>query len=318
MTQDPRPPGSIRDLCSAWRTAATAEGGISIGGASEQFRLHRNSVRCHDLSYDELREAVVGLTEILLLPGMNTVIDLDHSLLWCWLGELLVGRDGPLSPSAEREISRLAEVALRAALANVRPPTEQAFEEARAAFELLDNNSGQLLQNAHAVLPYVAFPLLEAVCRRACSTYLDLRGIVLQPFPQRNRRLYDVGRRCSSVADALSLLVDTVAAPQLASDLREMLEHIATFGSSGDYEFPPDGYAVLFEWRNSSLHGEASLTTIGGTVLSLALLIALDALRADYPQHRANALSRGVREVQTAKMTGRWSPSPWSYYPPFP
>lgn len=304
-------------MCAAWRTAATADGGIAVGGASEQHRLHANGIRYHELTYSEIREAVVGLTEILLLPGMNTIIDLDHSLLWSWLGELLVAPDGSLSPRNEGEIARLAEVTVRAALANVRAPTREAFEEARLASEHLENNARQLLLHSHTLLPYLAFPLLEAVCRRACHEYLDLRGTVLRSFPRRSGRLYDVGARCSSVADALSLLVQRVASPDLASDLSELLQHIASFGAEADAGSVAGGYTVLFDWRNSSLHGEASHSTIGGTVLSIALLVAVDALREDYPRHQAEALARAKREVQSAQMSGRWRPSPWSYYPPF-
>lgn len=304
---------SIRELCRSWRTAATANGGLSIG-VSEQFRLHANGVRFHELSYNELREAAVGLTEGLLLPGLNTVIDLDHMLFWSWCGELLLGQGGPLSAGVDPQIRQLAESAVRTALANARPYTEEAFERARQASDLLEHNANQYLMHAHTVLPYLAFPLLEAVSRRACANYVDLTGRVLAPFPRANGTAYAVGTRCSNVSDLLRLLVSNIAAPSLQSDLLDLLAHIGGLQPGGT----TDGYAVLFDWRNSSLHGETSLSTIGGTVLTVALLIALDALRSDYETYRGAALSRAQREVNSAQSLGRWRPSPWSYYPPFP
>lgn len=302
---------SVRSLCAAWRASATDGGGIQIGYQSEQHRLHRNEVRMHELDYDGVRAALVGLTEILLLPGLNTVVDLDHQLLWSWCGELLLGSRSGIT--LDREIRGLAEIAVRAALAGARPHTLEAFESGRQASELLDANSNELLQRSHALLPYLAFPLLEAMARRACSSHIDLRGTVLEPFPRVDGRMYRVGRRCSNVADVLRLLVSTRAGESLHDDLIEVLDHVAQFGDAS-----ADGYDVLFDWRNSSLHGEVSHATIGGTVLSVALLVALDSLRGDYESHRRAALECVVREVETSRFTGRWRPSPWSYYPPFP
>lgn len=286
-----------------WKRAATSAGTISIGGSSEQFRLHQNGVQFHDLSYEELRDAVVGLSTNLLLPGMNTVIDLDHVLLWSWCGEVLLGTNGPFSTHAEPEVSRLAATTLRAALANSRPPTEEAFERSRAARELMEHNEREFLQHAHDALAYLAFPLLEAVTRRACSEYVDLTGKVLSPFPRPNGSSYGVDSKCSSVGDLLQLLLSTVASVSLQADLGELLDHVHALQPES-----ASGAAVIFDWRNSSLHGEVALPTIGGTVLSVALLIALDGLSNDYAQRKW--------EIQASAKTV-WNSSPWSYYPPF-
>lgn len=304
---------SIRQLCSAWKAAATVGGGIAIGSNTEQHRLLENGVAFHQLDYDDLRAAIVGLTETLLLPGLNTVIDRDHQFLWSWLAEVLLGRDGPLSLGTDRELSSLANVALRSALAGARPHTQDGVDRNRAAYDANDLNSRELLTHAHEALAYLAFPFLEGAARRACSAYVDLRGVVLQPFPGRSGSPYSLGRRCSNVADLLSLLEHSVAGQTLRSDLTEVLAHVHSMVPSAT-----DGAAVVFEWRNSSLHGETSLPTIGGTVLSLALLISVDAIRIDYPTRRAAALERAVREVQRAQFLNRWDPSSWSYYPLYP
>lgn len=303
---------SIRELCSSWREAATSGGGISIGGSSEQFRLHGNGVHLHDLSYDDLRDALVGLTTNLLLPGMNTVIDLDHVLLWSWCGEILLGTNGPLAAQEEPEVSRLAATTIRAALANSRPPTEEAFMRSRTASALMEHNERQFLQHSHDALAYLAFPLLEAVTRRACAEYVDLTGKVLVPFPRSNGKDYPVSQRCNSVGDLLQLLLSAVASVSLKADLTELLDHLQALQPSFE-----SGPAVISHWRNSSLHGEASLPTIGGTVLSLALRIALDSLKDVYEKRQEEALRSVQREVQTASAGTAWRPSPWNYYPPF-
>lgn len=316
MAASDRP--DIRALCRSWIKAATANGGIAIGMQSESFRLHQNGVRFHELEYDELRAACVGLTEILLLPGLNTIIDLDHGLMWSWCAEVLLGAGAPSAHQADPEVPRLASLTLHCALAGTVAQTQEAFEQSRQARDLLDSNANELISHAHEALSYLAFPFLEAVSRRACVAYVDLRGTVLQPFQRRSGAMYRQGSRCSNVGDLLSLLVGTTASAELRSDLIDVLTHVASLVPAQPGQAAPDGYEVVFDWRNSSLHGEISLTTIGGTILSLALLIALDGLRPDYPAHRAEALHRAQRKVSTAAATGRWRPPPWSYYPPFP
>ena len=311
-------PISIRSLCAAWKEAAIRDGGIAIGGESEQYRLHANGVRFHDLSYQELREAAVGLCDILLLPGLNTIIDRDHELLWSWCGEVLLGRDAPLASTADSEIRELATTTLRASLANVRPPAREAYERARTASDLMEHNAREFLMRAHVVLAYLAFPLLEATARRACSDFVDLRGKVLASFPRASGQQYKVGTTCSSVADLLRLLAST-ASPSLQKDLADICIHIAELDlNTSPVPTASDGYDIVYRWRNSSLHGEMSLTTIGGTVLTLALLVALDAVRDDYEIHRQAALSRAQRELSAGQTIGRWRPSPYSFYPPFP
>lgn len=260
----------------------------------------------------------MGLADILLLPGLNTIVDLDHELLWSWCGELLLGgTEAPFaSCSVNREIRELATTTVRAALANVRPPTRDAFERAGEAARLMEPNAREYLSRTHNTLPYLAFPLLEAVARRACSAYVDLNGKVTTPFPRYAGKSYVVNARCNNVADLLRLLVETVGSPALKADLSDVLSHIGELGSV-ERETQGDGYAVIFDWRNSSLHGETSLSTIGGTVLTVALLIALDSIQDQYAAHRAAALDRARREVESSEFSGQWNPSPWSYYPPF-
>ena len=306
----------IRELCATWRKVATRDGGISIGGESERFRLHNNGIRFHDLGYSELTEALVGLTEVLLLPGLNTVVDLDHTLLWAWCGELLLGPGAPLA-DVDPEIRQLAETTVRAALANVTSPTAEGFERSRTARGLMGSNASEYLARAHNVLPFLAFPLLEAVVRRACKEFVGLDGVVIEPFSALGRS-YKPGKRCSNVGHLLRLLVERVATEPLRENLITLLLHVEGLSRAVRHSHDgQDGYDVIFEWRNSSLHGETSLSTIGGTVLNLALLIALDSIMHEFEQHRVAALGRAQREVDMSEHLGRWSPSPWSYYPPF-
>ena len=94
--------------------------------------------------------------------------------------------------------------------------------------------------------------VLEAVIRRACPAYLDMNGAVQQPFERANGTLYAVGSRCNSVRDALRLLRDRVAQHKLKNNLIEILSHIEEITGASD------GCSVVYDWRNSSLHGETT------------------------------------------------------------
>jgi hypothetical protein len=302
----------IRRLTDLWKqNAVSPQGVIQLGGKSERYRLRANQIGFHELDYDELCTACVELTKQLLLPGHNTIIDLDHHLLWSWCAELLLGRGGPLSTSIDREISQLAQTTTRAALAGVSLPTREAFERTDQASRLLNHNARYLIQSSQIVLSYMCFPLLEAVGRRACPAHVDLNGAVRQPFARANGNLYQIGSRCSNVGDILRLLRDYVAGNTLRNNLIEILTHVANIAGTSD------GCSAIFDWRNSSLHGETTFQTIGGTVYAFSLMISLDSIESRYIQLRDAAIARVQWEQQTAQLGGPVARSPWSYYPPF-
>ncbi len=111
----------IRRLTDLWYQTFVQPNGYDGFGA-EKYRLHKNGIGFHELDFDALCAACTCLTKQLLLPGTNCFMNLDHFLLWSWIAELLLERPGPLSHSVDREISQLAETAVRAALANVNRP----------------------------------------------------------------------------------------------------------------------------------------------------------------------------------------------------
>jgi hypothetical protein len=92
--------------------------------------------------------------------------------------------------------------------------------------------------------------------------------------------------------------------------MNELLSHVAVIAGS------TDGYETVYVWRNSSLHGEATYATIGGTIYTLALLIALSDIKNDYIKLRDGAVVRVQREVAIAQASGSGFRSLMSFYPP--
>lgn len=298
----------ISDLCDSWVAAATGAGGIQIGGQSEKFRLRVNGLAPHDFTYPELRAAALGLTRVLLLPGLNTVIDFDHQALWAWCAELLVGSRGTFFSASEHELKGLMGLACRASLAGAARPGRYGFEESRKQYEAMEPNARELVTHSHEVLAYLAFPLLEGVLRKVANQYVTYDGKVLQAFAGKNVQ-YPAGKRCSNLGDLLRLVESQIAAADLQQALADIQAHLTVLSPQ------QDPYDLIFEWRNSSLHGSARLPTIGGTVLFIAFVVALDNIKGDYDTLRLDAIKRIGWEVQTTSLTRQRSP--WSYYPPW-
>lgn len=309
----------IRQLCDTWINAAQQpEGGFAIGGATEQYRLHRNGISFHALSYDEIQAACTGLSKVLLFKGLNTVIDLDHQLFWAWAGEVLLSPRSSFFANEEIEIRQLFETCIRAALAGVTPPPQsrEDWERQRELSELVEFNTRQLVLNAHLALAYLAFPLLEAVLKKVCHKYVDYSGNVVTAFnvprsgggvrqyvpndPQKGR--------CSSLRDLL-FLYETVSDVDLRPRIDEMRQQISGLGKSAD------PFDLVYSWRNDSLHGRTSFRTIGGTLLNLVVLIAFNQIRSDYSSRRDLIWENVQRDMGMFRFTGHRSP--WSYYPPF-
>ena len=294
----------------------SAGGGLQIGGADEEFRLLRNGVVFHELDHEQIRAACIGLSSVLLLPGLNTVIDQDHQWFWSWCAELLC-RSGSsyFSSESDRELRATVGLCCRAALAGVYRNDRDGWERQRDQSKNMEHNARAWVQGAHTALAYLAFPLLEGIVKKHCARYVGMDGRVVEAFEvariDGTARPYRVGQPCSSLRDMLWLLYDRVASEELRHDLDEQRIHLGAFASESE-----DGFEVLYRWRNSSLHGEASLSTIGGTVLSTALLIAISALQAEYESVRASAVD-GVRREAMSAASGIDYRSPWSYYPPY-
>ncbi|MGH8067025.1 MAG: hypothetical protein ACRERE_17660 [Candidatus Entotheonellia bacterium] len=310
----------IAQLCDSWLAVVQQPGGvIAIGPAAEAFRLTRNGINFHELDYAEIQASCVGLMRVLLLKGLSAVIDPDHQLFWAWIGELLLSSYGVYFTQQESEIRELFDACIRASLtgSQAAPPTQAEWEEQQRIAELTDFNTRQLGRHAHLILASLCLPFLEATVKKVCAAYVDYAGNVKVAFsvprPGGARRNYNPldprNNKCSSLRDLLHLLLDSVADADLQERLREVRRHLQTLDNS------VDPFDLIYSWRNQSLHGQASFPTIGGTVLNLSILIALNQLRSQYEKLRDRAWQKVQFDATTYSRTRMRLPS--SYYPPF-
>ncbi|GAA1033326.1 hypothetical protein GCM10009557_34720 [Virgisporangium ochraceum] len=302
----------ITRLCEEWiKAASLPTGGSQISYQTEQFRLMSNGIYFHELTFDELRVAILGLTKTLLLPGMNTVVVNDHYFLWAWCAELLAGAGTNYFSHTEFELKQLSIVCNRSALSGAVSPDRRE----RYADLLQDWQMGALLRDSHLILAYLSFPLLEGVLKKECSTYVSPSGEIQKNFEieqsDGSLRKYRTGKRCSSLRDLLVLLNNEIADNNLQSDLDSLRRHLSSLASSGE-----DGFDLLYRWRNSSMHGSTSFPTIGGTLLAIVSLICLHSMSGGYEAARERAVARASRQ-RSALASGLNAGTPWSFYPPY-
>lgn len=307
----------IDKLCDDWCAASiTPAGGMAIGANTEKFRLLANGVEFHELSHEALCAALIGLSKILLRPGLNTVVDQDHFALWSWCGELLLSPRFQLFPTAQHEFKSLYEASIHAALAHCRKPpvTKEEWQEQNRIQDLQPHHAKQLLRESSLVLAYLGFPLLEAVLKRACATYVAFDGQVISAFSvpdkQGKPRRYDPNgsfrdKQCSSLRDLLFLHSTVVAGPRLRALVDDFRVHLTSLDGT------QDPFDLLYIWRNQSLHGSTNFQTIGGTVLNYSLLISLFEIEHGFEQRRFQILEHCRWEAQSQYK------SPWSFYPPY-
>jgi hypothetical protein len=151
---------------------------LLMPGGAGVIRLIRNGVVIHELDHDQLCAAIVGLSRVLLRPGLGAYIDMDHFNLWAWGGQLLLGGMQLVFSIDEAYIQILFETVIHASLAHLRPvKLDQQHGVAREVRSVHPHHVEGLVNHSHVVLGYLVFPLLEALLKGGCSAFVSRDGI---------------------------------------------------------------------------------------------------------------------------------------------
>jgi len=167
----PRPSAAeITALCQKCYDAYSPDPtspGLMTAGPPEPFRLTNNGAVFHEMSFDELVAALVGLNKFLLRPVMAIILH-EHFLLWSWCAELLIGGHATGQPNNIRHVEPLFFATIRAALASAPPRLKLPGNDPQFL------NAAEFLSTANIVFAHMSFPLLEAECKRSCSQYVNV------------------------------------------------------------------------------------------------------------------------------------------------
>lgn len=299
----------ILDLCDSYRKSVISENGITIGSNNDKYRLRNNNICFHDLNYDEIRASCIGLTRTLLYKGLNAIVDYDHYFFWAWIGEVLLIQEAEYFTRNDEEISNLFSAIIRLCLTGCKAPVHSKveWEKQREMTKYIDSNTKEVVLKQNLIVAYLSFPFLEATLKKYCCTYIDYSGKVKAPFKV-GKRQYNAGGICSSLHDLLVLCHEQVASLNLRKDLDIILNYFSEISTE-------DPFKLIYQWRNASLHGSTNYSTIGGTVLNIAIIIALDSISERYEEIKNHAIHKVRWDLNTSDII--YNRSPWSYYPPF-
>lgn len=274
----------IQNLTRLWHEATQVEGGGSrIGEHTECYRLSRNGIAFHQLQYDEILPAIGYVTSTLLLPGLNSVVTQDHLSLIAWCQQVILDRNHiSQSPLENRNYHKMAEIC--------------------SSLELIDFHSGSeinrstewltIMGERGMIIACLAFPLLEGGLKICCSDFVTIDGVVKQDFEislvNRNNETYKhkqkAGDKISSLKVLLQLYHELVAshpAKEAVSIIKNSLSRLHP---------QVDPMQLIYDWRNSTLHGADSFSTIGGTILGLTFIVEISKEKDNYEDFRKQTI----------------------------
>ena len=301
----------IEKLCDNWCNASEQDSEVLLTMQAEKYRLLSNDIKFHELDYDALCAAIIGLSKVLLRKNLNTIIHTDHLALWSWCGEVLFNGEPRLFPLDQNEIKSLYKTSVHAALAkhNIPSRTREEEIELRRIESIQPHHAKHLLEKSSLILAYLSFPLLEAVLKRSCSEYVSYDGLIKKFFTITKQngkaRNYEIGDKISSLRDLLFLHRNNVANKELKFRLDAFNEHLRTLDPS---QHPFD---LIYRWRNQTLHGSTNFNTIGGTLLNLSLLISIAEIENSFENYRSVCLNNLILDEQRGERIF------WSFYPPY-
>lgn len=286
----------ILQLCDAWRAAYVQPDGSGVSNAStEKLRLIANGIRFHELEFDELEAACVGLTETMVSRGLGGFICADHHHFWRWCAQLLLTT--PMSsfvPTSGNLIHQLLESSACLLMGG----SSYFWAEPEIQFSKdYDLCLKRLIGKKLFILEYLSYPLLDLLLKAHCNSFVSDDGKVTQSFEvtraDGSKRTYEPGKApkpkyCSSVGDLLYLLEKEVAGPELKASLHRLKNHFHQLDQNTAF------FDLLFKWRNTTLHGEDQVTGISCTVFNMCLLLCLEFVRPNYATLRQAAVSKVI------------------------
>lgn len=316
-------PKKIIALCDSWyESVQSPDGGTCIGKDSDRYRLFNNGVHFHNLSVDELKASIVGLTVIHLLPHANRISYTipEHSHLWAWCAEIIMNEDSDIFSHEEYELQSLFEACIRASLAKCNKPvsSREEFQKLVQQDRLTPHNVKNFSSHSSLILSYLTFPLLEGICKKLCNDFILMDGRIIQEFavprryakdtlytpkPRRNKERLEKNK-CSSLRDLLIFTMNHPSSENIQDEINKIKSYLYKVDSQ------TDPFDLIYDWRNQSLHGSTNFMTIGGTLLNLALLLLINQTSGRYEQLRKSTVDQldDLREMGHA---------PWVYYPPY-
>lgn len=250
------------------------------------------------LNYDELVSKCLELSGSLFMDDrMNSIVTPEHKFYWAWIGELFYTTECFFSHNDKPNLSILFLQNLKLLLSH--------HGGADGYIRYIDINDS-------LIVSYLIFPYLEFLLKKMNSEFVDMDGKVKKEFlgsskngsnskyaPKKGGK-----NKCSSIEDLLFLLFD-----QASNSLKTRLEEFDTISKS---KFGKHLWALIGDWRNTTLHGQTNYMTIGGFVFNICSIIMLDTIKDQFEQVKLDSADNFKFRLSTRG----YKYFPYGFYPP--
>ena len=263
---------SIRNICEEWRVKTTTEEGFTYNSETARYELHRHGIEPHLINFEELVCFGVEVSKNLLVGRLSSFETKDHKLFWLYASSLISDYHPGNQSHLMRDDPELFQL--------FNTCTSLLFMEHQPSASM--GNSTPQSFNPSLLASYMFFPLLETLSRRIASEYISEDGVVIKEFCVDGISYLPTGKRkCSSLKHILHLAVSRVEPDSLRAGISELIQNLEKFSSDDK-----DGYAFLYELRNSALHAGVAVATIGGYAASIAMLLGLNIYKDRFENSR--------------------------------
>ena len=268
----------IRELCYKKKEAISTGNGFFNFDTRQinNLSLISNGIEFRDLSHDSLLAALAGSLNASLYPSQILIVSKDYYFAWAWCAQLLLTSNVSYLAFEDYDLKDLLKNTVISALVR----NSHSRDLKIGHYERL------LISQSTNIFPYLTFPLLEAVLRRANRNYIDTNGVIVSDFTVQSRgggltKYGTVGKKtCSSVRDLLWLYYNNASVSGMAA-IDECLQCV----SSQSHKHPFD---QIYDWRNGLMHGNESLNLAGGAILTLCFSILLIETEQEFESMRQN------------------------------
>ncbi|EST14588.1 hypothetical protein EDP1_3789 [Pseudomonas putida S610] len=161
-------------------------------------------------------------------------------------------------------------------------------------------DESSILSDSPIMVACMAFPMLEASLKNACSKYVGSDGVVCHDFSIANEngveKKYGRGCRISSVMIYLFIYRQHIAGDEAIRAIDIICSNLVKFYPK---EHP---FKVIFDWRNSTMHGEEAVETAGLILMCLAYIIEMSCFLGDYDKIRDDSIDICINSVPNNRL----------------
>jgi hypothetical protein len=292
----------ILKLCDDWMNKVIQPNGSGVHGGSEHKYMLDQNIKFHDLTINEMQACCIGLTDRLHYRHKGIYIDRDQMIFLSWIGQIFCNSKFQQILNDDEIYGHLCDIIMPLILTKIDILFELPFDIDDSLIEIkegYDPHLRKIFGRKWDILRYVSYPLLEAVARKFCASYINSDGIVVTQFSvlqqDGSSRTYIVGKRCSSLRDLLILFESSIAGTEFKYFLNKIKDTIIRITSE------PEPFDTLYSWRNQTLHGNKFSGIAGNLLFNLSVLFLLELSRDEYENISKNAFKEYTENIDKTR-----------------